>query len=142
MVKTGGNYARRPGSHPWLRGPNTKSIRCCSVPVDRCRRRVAANFVLIRDRRVADRGLVTPFCTASREIPCLTLARDLGQSVRTHFDVKEMLEWVIRGVKRANGYRSGARRVGTLIYHGKSIVWPAERWGPSHAAFAAQLVAI
>jgi len=50
------------------------------------------------------RSWIRRFCTASRAIRLLTLARDLGYKVSERvFDVNEMFEWVKTAKRRCRG---------------------------------------
>jgi branched-chain amino acid aminotransferase len=142
MVKTGGNYAAAMGPTLAARAKyQVDQVLFC--PGGEVQETGAANFLLLRDRRLVTRSLDASFLHGVTRDSLLTLARDQGYEVAERvFDVQEMLEWVKTGEAALSGTAAVLAGVGTLIHRGTEYRVGNGEVGQVTRALRAQLVAI
>ncbi|MBS0365541.1 MAG: branched-chain amino acid aminotransferase [Proteobacteria bacterium] len=141
-VKTGGNYAAALG--PTLEARRRfKTDQVLFCPGGEVQETGAANFVLIRDKRLLTRSLDSSFLHGVTRDSLLTLARDEGFTVEERvFKVPEMLEWAKAGEAALSGTAAVLAGVGTLVYREQEYTVGNGQIGPITQALRAKLVAI
>lgn len=141
-VKTGGNYAAALG--PTLearRKYNTDQVLFC--PGGEVQETGAANFLLMRGRRLLTRSLDATFLHGVTRDSLLTIAREDGYEVEERvFNVAEMLEWIRDGEAALSGTAAVLAGVGTLIHRGAEHAVSGGQVGPLTRALREQLVSI
>jgi branched-chain amino acid aminotransferase len=119
VIKTGGNYAAALG--PTLaarRDYRADQVLFC--PNGEVQETGAANFLLIRAKRILTRGLDSTFLHGVTRDSLLKLASDLGYEVSERiFDIAETLKWITDGEAALSGTAAVLTGVGTLIYEGR-----------------------
>ncbi len=118
MVKAGGNYAAALGPTIAARQQH-QADQVVFCPGGEVQETGAANFLLIRDRRILTRGLDTTFLHGVTRDSLLTIAPQLGYQVEERvFTVDEMLDWVKDGEAALCGTAAVLAGVGTLVRSG------------------------
>jgi branched-chain amino acid aminotransferase len=142
VVKTGGNYAAAMGPTLAARSKyGADQVLFC--PRGQVQETGAANFLLIRERKLLTRSLDSTFLHGVTRDSLLTLARDLGYEVAERpFDVQEMLEWVRTGEAALSGTAAVLAGVGTLIYRDQEHQVGTGEVGLLTRALRAQLIAV
>ncbi len=142
MVKTGGNYAAALG--PTLaarRDYRADQVLFC--PDGKVQETGAANFLLIREKRILTRSLDSTFLHGVTRDSLLTLARDLGYEVSERvFDIEETLAWIKDGEAALSGTAAVLAGVGTLIHGGREYRVGTGDVGPCTMALRAALIEI
>ncbi|HTX23674.1 MAG TPA: branched-chain-amino-acid transaminase [Steroidobacteraceae bacterium] len=142
MVKTGGNYAA--ALAPTLaarRDYGADQVLFC--PNGEVQETGAANFLLVRDRKILTRGLDSTFLHGVTRDSLLTLARDLGYEVSERIlSIDETLRWVADGEAVLSGTAAVLASVGTLIYQGRDHRVGTGEVGPQAKALRAALIAL
>jgi branched-chain amino acid aminotransferase len=142
VVKTGGNYAAAMGPTLAARA-KYRADQVLFCPQGEVQETGAANFLLVRERRLLTRSLDSTFLHGVTRDSLLRLARDAGYEVAERpFDVEEMLAWVKDGEAALSGTAAVLAGVGTLIYKGEEYAVGNGEVGPLTRALRAQLVAI
>jgi branched-chain amino acid aminotransferase len=140
VVKTGGNYAAALG--PTLaarRDYRADQVLFC--PNGEVQETGAANFLLIREKRILTRSLDSTFLHGVTRDSLLTLARDLGYEVSERvFNIDEALEWIIDGEAALSGTAAVLTGVGTLIYEGRDRRVGSGEVGPCTMALRKALI--
>lgn len=142
VVKTGGNYAAAMGPTLAARSKyGADQVLFC--PRGQVQETGAANFLLIRERKLLTRSLDSTFLHGVTRDSLLTLARDLGYEVAERpFEVQEMLEWVRTGEAALSGTAAVLAGVGTLIYRDQEHQVGTGEVGLLTRALRAQLIAV
>lgn len=142
MVKTGGNYAAALG--PTLaarRDFGADQVLFC--PGGEVQETGAANFLLIRGKRILTRSLDTTFLHGVTRDSLLTLARDRGYEVTERIvTLEETLEWIGDGEAALSGTAAVLTGVGTLIHEGREHRVGTGEVGPETQALRAALIAV
>ena len=142
MVKTGGNYAAALG--PTLaarRDYQADQVLFC--PEGQVQETGAANFLLLREKRILTRGLDTTFLHGVTRDSLLRIGPDLGYAVEERvFNVEETLRWVSDGEAALSGTAAVLAGVGTLIHRGRDYRVGSGEVGPHTQRLRAALVAI
>jgi branched-chain amino acid aminotransferase len=142
MVKTGGNYAAALG--PTLaarRDHRADQVLFC--PNGEVQETGAANFLLIRGKRILTRGLDTTFLHGVTRDSLLTLARDGGYDVSERIvTLDETLQWIEDGEAALSGTAAVLTGVGTLIHAGREYRVGTGDVGPQTRELRAALVAV
>jgi len=118
MVKTGGNYAAAMG--PMMTAKQKyQADQVLFSPGGEVQETGAANFLLIRDRKILTRNLDATFLHGVTRESLLTIAPELGYQVEERaFQVDEMLAWVKDGEAALAGTAAVLAGVGTLVRAG------------------------
>jgi branched-chain amino acid aminotransferase len=142
MVKTGGNYAAALG--PTLaarREHQADQVLFC--PDGEVQETGAANFLLIRGKRILTRSLDATFLHGVTRDSLLTLARDRGYEVTERIvTLDETLRWIEDGEAALSGTAAVLTGVGTLIHAGREHRVGSGEVGPETRALRAALIAI
>jgi branched-chain amino acid aminotransferase len=142
VVKTGGNYAAALG--PTLaarRDYRADQVLFC--PNGEVQETGAANFLLLREKRILTRSLDSTFLHGVTRDSLLTLARHLGYEVSERvFTLDETLEWITDGEAAISGTAAVLAGVGTLIYQGREYRVGTGEVGPSTLALRKALVEV
>jgi branched-chain amino acid aminotransferase len=142
MVKTGGNYAAALG--PTLaarRDYRADQVLFC--PNGEVQETGAANFLLIREKRILTRGLDSTFLHGVTRDSLLTLARHLGYEVTERvFDIDETLKWIADGEAVLSGTAAVLAGIGTLIHEGRDYRVGTGEVGPCTLALRKALIDI
>ena len=142
VVKTGGNYAAALG--PTLAARREHKVdQVLFCPNGEVQETGAANFLLLRERRILTRSLDSTFLHGVTRDSLLTMGRDMGYTVtEKKFDVLEMLDWVRSGEAALSGTAAVLAGVGTLIYGGIEHRVGTGHVGNATKALRAKLVAL
>lgn len=142
VVKTGGNYAAAMG--PTLAARDRYKVdQVLFCPGGSVQETGAANFLLIRERRILTRSLDSTFLHGVTRDSLLTMARGMGFEVEERvFDVAEMLEWVKTGEAALSGTAAVLAGVGTLVHRGREHRVGGGDVGPVTQRLRSALVAI
>ena len=142
MVKTGGNYAAALG--PTLaarRDHHADQVLFC--PNGEVQETGAANFLLIREKRILTRSLDTTFLHGVTRDSLLTLARDLGYAIEERIlSVEETLHSLGDSEAALSGTAAVLAGVGTLIHQGRDHQVGTGQVGPHTQALRSALIAI
>jgi branched-chain amino acid aminotransferase len=115
MVKTGGNYAAAMGPM-MIAKQKYQADQVLFSPAGWVQETGAANFLLIRDKKILTRSLDTTFLHGVTRESLLAIAPDLGYQVEERaFKVDEMLDWVKDGEAALSGTAAVLAGVGTLV---------------------------
>ncbi len=118
MVKAGGNYAAALGPTIAARHQH-QADQVVFCPGGSVQETGAANFLLIRDRKILTRSLDTTFLHGVTRDSILTIAPQLDFEVEERaFTVEEMLDWVKDGEAALCGTAAVLSGVGTLVREG------------------------
>jgi branched-chain amino acid aminotransferase len=118
MVKTGGNYAAAMGPM-MIAKQKYQADQVLFSPGGQVQETGAANFLLIRDKKILTRSLDATFLHGVTRESILTIAPELGYQVEERvFTVDEMLEWVQDGEAALAGTAAVLAGVGTLLRAG------------------------
>ena len=142
VVKTGGNYAAALGPTLAARREH-KADQVLFCPDGEVQETGAANFLLLRERRILTRSLDSTFLHGVTRDSLLTLAREMGYTVEERIvTVAETLEWVTTGEAVLSGTAAVLAGVGTLIWQGREVRVADGSVGPVTQALRAALVAV
>jgi branched-chain amino acid aminotransferase len=142
VVKTGGNYAAALGPTLAARREH-KADQVLFCPDGEVQETGAANFLLLRERRILTRSLDSTFLHGVTRDSLLTLAREMGYTVEERIvTVDETLEWVASGEAVLSGTAAVLAGVGTLIWQGREVRVADGSVGPVTQALRAALVAV
>lgn len=140
VVKTGGNYAAALGPTLAARR-NHKADQVLFCPGGEVQETGAANFLLLRERRILTRSLDATFLHGVTRDSLLTLARDMGYAVDERIiTVEETLDWVASGEAALSGTAAVLAGVGTLIWQDREVQVADGAVGPVTQALRAALV--
>ncbi len=140
VVKTGGNYAAALGPTLAARHKH-KADQVLFCPNGEVQETGAANFLLLRERRILTRSLDSTFLHGVTRDSLLTLARDMGYTVEERIvTVDETLEWAASGEAALSGTAAVLAGVGSLIWQEREVRVADGGVGPVTQALRAALV--
>ena len=132
-TKTGGNYAAALG--PTLAAKAEYGVdQVLFCPNGDVQETGAANFLLISDDQVITKPLDTSFLHGMTRASILTLAADLGYTVKErNFTVDELLQAVGKFEAALSGTAASLAPVGSLVYKGEELAVRDGQPGPNTA---------
>ncbi len=120
-TKTGGNYAAALG--PTLEAKAEFGVdQVLFCPGGDVQETGASNFLLVGEDEIITKPLDSSFLHGMTRASILSLANDLGFTVRErNFTVSELLDWAPTYEAALSGTAACLSSVGTLVYRGESI---------------------